>query len=157
MKYFLPIIFLAILVYVVYPYVDLFRLDRALMADDQSELNALIDLPSVKAARKESIESQVRGATEGAGMMSKPLQEGARSMSGAAVEAMIDMNWVRDTLRWRRSGHSDTYPSIISNMSYAFFESPVKFLIRIGDLGQHPVHVRMTLKDWKWRVTAIYD
>jgi hypothetical protein len=157
MKYFLTIIFLAILIYILYPYVDLFRLDRALMANDQSELNALIDLPSVKAARKESIESLVQGATQGAGMMPKPLQEGARRMSGAAVEAMIDMNWVRDTLRWRRSGHSDNYPSIISDMSYAFFESPVKFLIRIGDLGQHPVHVRMTLNDWKWRVTAIYD
>ena len=157
MKYFLPIIFLGIVIYIAYPYVNLFRLDRALMANDQSELNALIDLESVKATRKENIESQVRRATGSAGMMSNYMQEGTRRMSSAAVDAMIDMNWVRDTLRWRSSGHSNTYPSIISDMSYAFFESPIKFLIRIGDLGQDPVHVRLTLKDWKWRITEIYD
>ncbi len=157
MKFLAPLIFLMILVYIGYPYVNLFRLDRALMANDQSELTALIDLDTLKETQKKHFENRVRSSPGGAGMMPDFMKEGVRWMGDTAVNTYIDMNWVREKLRWRKSGRVDAYPSIISDMSYAFFESPSRFLIRLGDLGQQPIHVRMEFKDWHWRVTEIYD
>jgi hypothetical protein len=60
-------------------------------------------------------------------------------------------------LRWKTYGPEQAYPSIISDISFAFFEFPTKFLIRLGDLGSNPIYLRLQLENWQWRVTGIYD
>jgi hypothetical protein len=54
-------------------------------------------------------------------------------------------------------GPDQAYPSIISDISFAFFESPTIFLIRIGDLGSNPIYLRLQLENWQWRVTGIHE
>lgn len=157
MKLIIPVIFLAIVVYVGWPYVNLFRLDRALMSNDQQVLIKLVDLDAVKAKRKEHIEQQLSRGVQPGGMVSGLVQEGARWMGAATIDSVVTMEWVREKLRWHKDPRSDVYPSIITDTTYAFFESPTRFIIRIGELGLNPVHLRMVFEDWYWRITEIYD
>jgi hypothetical protein len=85
------------------------------------------------------------------------VKEGARVMGAASVNSMVTMEWVREKLRWHKDPRADIYPSIISDTGYAFFESPTRFLVRIGELGLSPIHLRMVFEDWQWRITEIYD
>lgn len=157
MKLIFPALFVAMLVYIGWPYANLFRLDRALMANDQESLASLIDLDAVREKRKQDIEREVSRAIGPGTMVPNIVQEGARWMGGATVDSMVTMEWVREKLRWHKNTGPDAYPSIITDTSYAFFESPTKFLVRVGDLGLKPVHLRMVFEEWKWRITEIYD
>lgn len=157
MRILYTLLFLVLTAFVAWPYVDLFRLDRALMENNQEVLEAIVDLDAVRKAHKASLERQVNQTVGQGNAVSDILRRGAKWLGENAVNTVIDLNWVREALRWRRDGPPDAYPSIISETSFAFFESPSRFLVRIGDLGQHPIHVRMALEDWHWRVVGIYD
>ncbi|MCP4407912.1 MAG: DUF2939 domain-containing protein [Gammaproteobacteria bacterium] len=157
MKLVFPVLFLVLLIYIGWPYANLFRLDRALMTNDQEGLSSLIDLDAVRKKRRQDIEREVDRAMGSGGMVPDIVQEGARLMGGSVVDSMVTMEWVREKLRWQKNTRPDAYPSIISDTTYAFFESPTKFLVRVGDLGLEPVHLRMVFEEWKWRITEIYD
>jgi len=157
MKLLFPVVFLAIVIYIGWPYVNLFRLDRALMSNDQQVLISLIDLDAIREKRKQHIERQFSSEAHSGGMVTGLVKEGARLMGAATVDSMVTMEWVREKLRWHKDPHADIYPSIITDTSYAFFESPTRFLVRIGELGLNPVHLRMVFEDWRWRITEIYD
>lgn len=157
MKLVFPVLFLALLIYIGWPYANLFRLDRALMTNNQEGLSSLIDLDAVRKKRKQDVEREVDRTMRSGGMVPNIVQEGTRWMGRSAVDSMVTMEWVREKLRWYKNTRPDVYPSIISDTTYAFFESPTKFLVRVGDLGLEPVHLRMVFEEWKWRITEIYD
>ena len=157
MKYLLPLLLLAVLIYIAWPYVNLLRLDRALMTNDQETLAKLVDIEAVRETRKKNIEQELKRSLGPQGVMPEFMQEGARWMGAAAVDTTITWDWLREKLRWNKNTRPDVYPSIISDLSYAFFESPTRFIVRIGELGSNPLHLRMVFKNWRWRVTEIYD
>ncbi len=157
MRFLFFLLFVAVLAYAGWPYVGLYRLDRALMANDHVLLDKLVDLNALKAQQKALVEQQVeRSIGQQQGPIPGLVNSGARWL-GDQSAAVVDLDWVREQLRWRRPTAPDAYPSVISDMTFAFFESPTRFLIRLGDLGQDPIHVRMRTEDWTWRVTEIYD
>lgn len=157
MRYLFALVFLAVLAYGALPYITLYRLDRALLENDRSTLSTLVDLEALRENRAEAMEKQI-ARTVGDQRSGFPamMRDGARWLGNATAE-VIDLDWVREKLRWRQPTPMDAYPSLISDMTYAFFESPRRFLIRVGDLGEGPIHVRMTLEDWNWRLTGIYE
>lgn len=157
MRYLFALVFLALLAYGALPYITLYRLDRALLENDRSTLSTLVDLEALRESRAKAMEKQV-ARTVGDQRSGFPamMRDSARWLGNATAE-VIDLDWVRETLRWRQPTPRDAYPSLISDMTYAFFESPTRFLIRVGDLGESPIHVRMTLEDWSWRLTGIYE
>ncbi len=158
MKYIVSLLFLAIVGFGGWPYVNLFRLDRALMENDRTTLTELVDLKGLKSFHQRKLERQVDQAMgQSRGAIAEMMKNGARWLGKTTAKTIIDLDWVRDKLRWTAITQPDAYPSIISNMSFAFFESPTRFLIRIGDLGEDPVHVRMDLQDGWWRITEIHD
>ena len=128
------------------------------MENDRTALNELVDLDALKEQHKTSLEKRV-DHTFGGDPKRVPefLRQGARWIDDATANAVVDVDWVREQLRWRRPTPPDAYPSIITDTTFAFFEAPTRFLIRVGDLGEQPVHVRMALQDWHWRVTEIYN
>ncbi len=157
MRFLFFLLFLAMLAYAGYPYVNLYRLDRALMQNDRAALNALVDVGALRAQHKAMFEKQVRRSIgEQPGPISDLVRDGAR-WYGVQTADTIDLDWVRQRLRRERASAPDAYPSIITDTTFAFFERPTRFLIRLGDLGDNPIHVRMGLEDWRWRVTGIYD
>ncbi len=158
MKYIVFLIFLALVVFGGWPYVNLFRLDRALMENDQTTLAELVDLEELKSARRNKLEKQVNQSMgQSSGTIANMVRGGARWLGKTTANTIIDLDWVRNELRWSEAAQRDAYPSIISNTTFAFFESPTGFLFRIGDLGEEPIHVRMALQGWWWRVTEIHD
>ena len=157
MRFLYFLLFAAVVAYAGWPYVNLYRLDRALLQNDRAALHELVDLDALKAQHKAMLEKQVqRSIGAQPGPISGLVRDGARWYGTQSSEA-IDLDSVRQRLRRQRASAPDAYPSIITDTTFAFFEWPTRFLIRLGDLGDEPIHVRMTLEDWRWRVTGIYD
>jgi len=152
MKLISSIIVLIFIVFLGLPYVQIYRLDSALKSNDAFALNAMVDLQAVRKMYKASLEENMKNmvGTEQNNTFSNLMQRGAQMLSDAAVDA-IDMQWVKEEIHQKTEG-----ATILNTMSFAFFESPTRFMIRIGEMYQNPVHVQMTLQDWTWRVTAIY-
>jgi hypothetical protein len=168
----------ALFLFMASPYYALSRLDQALRLNDMQNLGDWVDLEAVRAAHKQALQQQMQNSL---GQAQDPvaglLREGMQMLGGAAVEVSVDLEWVRGSLRPRGVREpGDAYPSLLKHMGFGFFESWPKFLVRIGELGQEPVHFYLgwqpfnfpqgggNWEDWfwkdglhRWKVTAIYD
>lgn len=161
MRYLSFLIFLLIVAYVVWPYYTVYRLDNAVKSNDQTTLTELVDLKAIRELHKESIQRNVsqleNNLSRTTGAESNPLldtiRDGIIGIGRSAVDKEIDINWVKSCL----AGKTKDKPSLWHDVSFAFYESPTRFTIRIGELGQAPTFVQMILQDWSWRVAAVYD
>ena len=151
----LPVLVFA-LVFGSWPYVDLLRLDRALTQHDYATLSGLLDLDAIRAERKRVMALQI---VDTHNPVTHALHQLATVLPGNDTEAedAVTLDWVRKTLRPVPERPNEDYPSILQYTTFAFFEDFRHFIVRIHDLGEHPIHIRWTLRDWVWRVTAIYD
>jgi len=147
MKYFSLLIFLAIMTYLAWPYVHLYRLSNAVANNDQVAFGQLLDIETIRRNHKKSLEWKINHLAPQENALSGMMREGAKIVGNTAVDTMIDANWIFERLRKIGS----------DQVTFAFFESPNRFTIRVGELWQAPVHVEMTMQDWDWRVTAIYE
>ncbi|MCP4699457.1 MAG: DUF2939 domain-containing protein [Gammaproteobacteria bacterium] len=155
MKYIGLLLFLIFIIFLVAPYLAVYQLGDALIANDTAVLGKFIDLEAIRKEHKEVLQRHVkRTVGRQNNMVTNFVRDGAKALGDAAVNAAVDMNWVRDSLKPPKKGGE--YPSLFSAMSFGFFESPTRFLLRIGELGDDPIHAYLTLKDWNWRVTAVY-
>jgi len=138
--------------YVGSPYYHLYQLNNAVKNNDKAAFAQMIDIESVRKIHKDNIAwktKQIVPQPEQGNIISEMARQGAKILGNATVDTMIDANSMLAFLR-RASPLWD-------KVSYAFFESPTRFTIRIGELGRQPIVVQMSLQDWYWRITAIYD
>lgn len=150
MKYVIVGIVATVAVYLSWPYAYLYRIDKALTENDHGTLNRLVDLTAVRAEIGRNIIGD-RDVTPGAdtdGVLGW-LKGKVREFGEHAIEESIDLSWVTRTLTAQGPFRRLT--------THAFFESWDEFVIRLGSLGNNPVHVRMTLVRGNWRITAIYQ
>jgi hypothetical protein len=141
----------------IWPYYTLYRLDSALSANHLPTLQKMVDLAAVQAAHKHALSQTLPhhfGAQDNDNPLVGLLRQGLGATGNMAVDYRIDLDWVRVSLYSVEGQHAA--PGLLSALSFAFFESPTRFLVRLGNLGEHPVHFYLTLQDWNWRVTAIY-
>ena len=158
MRYLCLLLVLALAVAVAWPYVYLYRLDRALLENDRATLAALVDMERLRANHKAALEHRIERTVGREGPVARMAREGARWINEQAADRVIDLDWVRERLRRPEGGAAeDAYPSILRHTRFAFYDSPTTFLVRIGELGRDPVHLRMGLRDWEWRVQGIYE
>jgi hypothetical protein len=150
------IIVLIVLAFVAWPYVQLNRLGRAIDENDEHELRRLVDVEAIRRRFKGIIDQNIEGVTE---RYDNPIirfvRGGVKELSGSSLES-VDVAWVRNTLFAARHYPGNQGPQLLGGFSFGFFEAPSRFLIRAGKLGQEPIHLYMSLKDWKWRVTAVF-
>jgi hypothetical protein len=160
MKYLINLLLLIILTFVALPYVRLYQLDDALATNDMATLNKLVDLDAVRSAYKKSLEFKMNQMTKTAKLPNNGLMEfmrgGVKALGDSTINEILDMNWVRTKLH-PPLNHPNENNSVWHSLNFAFFESPTRFTVRLGELGNNPLHLRLTLQDWYWRVTAIYD
>lgn len=152
MRYLSALIFLMIMTFLAWPYVHLYQLNSAVTHNDQPAVEKMVDFESVRKIHKENLEwkvSHMVGAQEG-NPLANVIHEGAKIFGDATVDTVVDANWLLKRLH-------EMEGSVWEQTTFAFFESPTRFTIRVGQLGRDPVHVQMTLQDWFWRITAIYD
>jgi hypothetical protein len=152
--HYLGLLCLVLSAYLVWPYVTLWRLDRALIQDDQTTLAQLVDLDSVRIEmRRQLNKEEVHGH---AGPVSDSfiawLEEGIRRAGTAALEQAVTLQWVRSQLL----AHSPPGAGLGPALAQAFFEDPLHFSLRLGDVSKVPVRVRMRLTGTGWRVTELY-
>lgn len=153
------LVILALIAFGIWPYyVVVFQLDDALSKEDTAKLAPLVDLPAIRANYKSRIAA-------GAGQVLPPADPGTalawirqnlERLGESALEQAITLDWVRNTMHEatvRATNQSPPY--LLAGIDFAFFESYNRFLIRLGDLGRAPTHVRMTLEGTQWRITDI--
>ncbi len=157
MKHFSGLIFLAIMTYLIWPYIHLYQLNNAVEKKDRAAFEELIDFDTVNKVYQENLKwkSEQMIEPQGGSLLPESMREKAQAIAGAignfAAETLeIDTNGILEIL-------SKDKRTVWKQTTFAFFESPTRFSIRLGKLGRNPVHVQMTLQDWSWRVTAIYD
>jgi hypothetical protein len=151
---------LALLVFGAWPYYHLFRLDDALGKDNMTELAKLVDVEAIRGNYRTRIE-------KGLGLESLPqprdpgsalawLQQNLQRLGDSALEQTITLEWARDSLKEVAARATDKSPPyFLAGVSFAFFESPDRFVIRLGELGFNATHVRMRREGTTWRVTDI--
>lgn len=143
---------------VLWPYYTLYQLDNALANFDQAALAKLVNLEAVRTTHKNSmgdvLDRTLGPQAFGQLPMMDMLRKGLNSAGSSAVDSTVDMQWIRDTLYPPPVNHAKA--GLLGALSFAFFESPTRFLVRLGELGKTHVHFYLTLEDWQWRVTAVY-
>lgn len=158
MRYLLYLFLIGLVAFGLWPYTTVFRLDGALGQEDTTELAQFVDLPAIRANYKARI-------TAGADRLLPPtdtnstmawIRQNLSRLGDSALDQAITLPWVRDALRQAVSEATrQSPPSLLSGIDFAFFESYDRFLIRIGDLGRNPTHVRLTLEGQEWKITDL--
>lgn len=148
------IVFLVLaVVYLCWPYVTLWRLDRALVRNDRETLETLVDLAAVRGeiARKlNKEEKSTLGPPSDAFI--EWLERGIRHDGIAALDRGVDLDWARARLL----SHAPRDQGIGPVLSRAFFDDPLHFTVRVGHPDHSPVLLRLAFQGRGWRVTAIY-
>ncbi len=150
------LVLFALVAFVAWPYYHVYRLDDALGKGDLQVLGQLLDIPAIRRNHKERVENgsalHPPSATDNT---LASLQQNLRHLDDTALEQAITL-WVRDTLREATTRATDKRPPyLMAAITFAFFESYDRFLIRLGELGKNATHIRMTLQDKRWQVTDI--
>ena len=142
--------------YLAWPYYVLRQLNTALVTADMAALGQLVDLPAV---RREIVKKLNKDVDSAVGEVSNAfvdwLQDGIRRLGSGAVDRLVTLDWVRAQLLARTPASSDQ--GFLPLMSYAFFDAYDRFFVRIGELGDAPVHFRMRLEGIEGRVSAVYN
>ena len=139
---------------------SIYRIDDALGRDDLLALADYVDLDEVKERFEQQLEHRMQGAAgyPRPGSAMEWLQRNLQQIGDSAIDQTVDMAWVRDRLKEAAIRASDRpIPYFIAGISFAFFESYDRFLIRLGELGEDPTHIRLELRGNLWRITGIYD
>jgi hypothetical protein len=152
MRFFGFLVFLALSAYVAWPYYDLMRLERAVIYDDRALLSELVDVGQVRANIKRRFEHATGRASDPVLGWAKG---GLQALNSEVIDRTVNQEWVRDTLLEQvdDTGHKGLFPGV----SFAFLDAPTRLLVRFGAWGEGPVHLYLTLQDWRWRVTALYQ
>ena len=158
MKWLVSLVIFTLVALLAWPYVYLWRLDNAVTGRDLAALSRLVDLPAVQAQVKADYDKEVASAVgNDGGRVTRWLKEGIGLLTEKAVEANIDLEWVMTAIGQEPGATPRRRDSLIGDTSYAFYEATDRFIIRLGNLGEQPVHVRMALRDGDWRVIAIFE
>jgi len=139
--------------YLLWPYLTLWRLDRALIANDRETLASLVDLDAV---RGEILGKLNKDSDSTIGPMSDAfidwLERAIRRHGTAALERQVTLDWVRE----RMLAHSPDGAGMTFALTDAFFDDPLHFSLRLGTMGDTPVFARLSFRGIRWRVTALY-
>lgn|GEM_PF-241502 len=177
-------ILLAIVLYGIWPYYGILRINNALEASDAQALAPVVDLAAIQAHYKARVGGSVdsllpqgqmdqaesgsanRSSGDQASSQNPPrldadkvigwLASGIKQLGDAALDQAISLDWVRGTLlAASQRASGQTSTNFIGAIDFAFFESWDRFVIRLGKLGADPTFVILTLAGSEWRVTDI--
>ena len=135
--------------YLAWPYACLYLIDKALMGNEVEDLNRWIDLQAVRIGTQQRLEHRLNDTlgTDSEGLVGW-VKNKVSDLGEHAIDERIGLAWVRNTLTSRGEFRQQ--------MTHAYFESPTAFMVRLGDLGRDPIHVRMTLHHGIWRIKEVY-
>ena len=150
-------IIIVLLVFIAWPYSNLYFLNEALMSNDDAEMSKWIDLKSVQIQYKQDLNNNINSSIPGGtNAFTSFLKDGMKSLGDAGVENGINNQWIRNL--FLNIKQKDQAPeSLFDRMAFAFFEDMNQFQVRLGELGKSPTHFIMQRQDKIWRVTKIFN
>ncbi len=148
----LRLLLLAALLYGAVPYYSLYRLNHALVVNDTVDLQRYIDLDQVRSQYKASLHIEQQGQE---GALSRMFRGTANSMSAVTVDQLISIDSIRRKLA--RAERDQIGESMFERLDHAFFEGPNTFLVRLGTLGNDPLHLLLQRQGVIWRVGQIHE
>lgn len=148
----LRLLLLAVLLYGSIPYYSLYRLNHALVVNDQLQMNKYIDLSQIRTQYKESLRIDQSGQE---GAFSRMFRGTANSMSAMTVDQLVTVDWVRQKLS--RAERDQIGQSMFERLDHAFFEGANTFLVRLGTLGEEPLHLIFRREGLVWRLSALHS
>ena len=163
-RYFL---YLLIIAAIAWPFTAIYRLGNALASNDIQMMDKLIDIEKVRERYKVIVDQQasnIKGLKSLApqntelSTLTQFVGDSLQGINNLAVGQVVTIGWIREQMRPETANDDNHYPSLLFNTSFAFYESPNRFLVRMGELGESPLHYYLQLDTelWEWRVTAIY-
>jgi hypothetical protein len=139
--------------FMLWPYVALWRIDRAAVQEGAAGLAPFVDLAAV---REEILRKLNKDAVSPIGPLSDPfiqwIGNGIMSNGREAITKLVTLEWVRARLLTGASGDA----GFLDRISYAFFDSPRGFQVRIGPADADPTHVHLRLQGLQWQINALY-
>jgi hypothetical protein len=144
-----------LLAFALWPYVSVWRLDLATRSRDPSDLAPLVDIEAIRSQIKQRLNKEADSSID---TLSDPfihwLDAGIQTIGSQAVDRLVTLAWVSERLL----AHSRDAPDrgFLGQLTYAFFDGPSGFRLRIGPENDLPVHARMRLDGFSWRVEALY-
>ncbi|MDZ7754413.1 MAG: DUF2939 domain-containing protein [Gammaproteobacteria bacterium] len=158
MRFLFSLLLVAALAYGAWPYLHVYRLDTAVAEDNTGTIRALVDLEAVQRHRTAQLEWHLENRIDNTvgqeGTLSDMVKRGARWVRDRGGSGDIDPVWVRQRLLEARV---NDVSGLLQSIDFAFFEGPNQFLVRLGELGEGPTHLRFERREWRWYLTGIYD
>jgi hypothetical protein len=144
-----------LLAFLAWPYVTLWQIDRAARSDDVAALSELVDLDAIRGEIKKKLNKETDSAIgDLSDSFIRWLQEGIQTLGSDAVERLVPLHWVRERLFVYNLG--DGGEGFLGQITYAFYDAPDGFAVRIGPTADTPTRLRLTLDDLRWRISAVY-
>ena len=144
---------LALLGFLAWPYTSLWRLSAAASHPDPGVLAPMVDLDAIRGEIRRKLNKTTSSAI---GKVSDPfiqwLERGILQLGTGALEQLVTLAWVQERL----GANSPPGQGFLGEVGYAFFDSAGGFAVRIGGPGQAPVHLRLGLQGFDWKLVALY-
>jgi hypothetical protein len=148
----LPVILM--LGYAASPYVTLWRLNQALIHNDELRLEALVDLAAIRLEIGRALnKDQPSAIDQVSDSFIVWLEQGLRRHGTAVLDELVTLDWVRAQLTLKTGPRVGFFPA----MTWAFFEGPASVRVRLGEPQGHPVLFRLSRVGLRWRVTLLYS
>jgi hypothetical protein len=143
----------ALLLWLAWPYFTLWRIGQAARSGDMAALAELTDMESIRAEIKKKLNKDTDSDIgEPSDSFIRWLQQGIAVMGSQAVDRLVTLPWVR----MRLIEHSDDGEGFLRGITYAFFDAPNGFIVRIGSRSEAPVWLRLSFQGLRWRISAVY-
>ena len=148
--------------YLISPYLSLWRLDQTAVNGPTAALDSLVDLEAI---REQILRRLNKDQDSAIGEVSDAfidwIQQSIRRNGEDALRQTVTLAWVRERLLSHSNGTRGFWPAL----SYAFFDTPTSFIVRIGPAleagresdwnGPSPVNLRLERGWLRWRLTAL--
>lgn len=152
--------------YLVSPYLTLWKLNVTSVNGPTAELDRLVDIEQVRDQIERRLNKDRDSVIDDVSdAFIDWIQEGIRGNGPEALAHAVTLGWLRQLLLTHAQASDGFWPAI----SYAFYDSPTHFRVEIGErveLGERlatagetqppPVHLRLSRTWLGWRVIAAY-
>jgi hypothetical protein len=141
--------------YLIYPYVTLYRLDVAVREKDAEALRSMVDWYAVREGLKEDLCDMVLDEPASQRPSNELAPFGASFVRGI-TGSMLDHTVTPETvvsLTHAAGGerHED------ARVVWAFFDAPTRFMVHVRtDASAEPIRVALELRDLRWRVRRVW-